>query len=318
MHQLLKVFKYFLFGLVVISLVGIAVAWKNNLPFSFLKAKYANSDSQFTQIAGSNVHFKDIGNKNDSLPLVLIHGTGASLHTWEGWSNALKKEKRIITLDLPGYGLTGPNPQEDYSVDLYVKVVDSLLIKLGIEKCILGGNSLGGAVSWNYALKYPSKVSKLILVDAGGYIMKSKSVPLAFKMAQWPIINSAFLYITPRFVIEKSVKNVYYDEVKVTDKLIDRYFELALREGNRKSFIIRMTQNKIATEDISELIKTIRIPTLVLWGENDKLIPLESAHKFHADLPNDTLVILPKLGHTPMEEDPIATSKVVKDFFKKY
>ncbi len=312
-----KVFKYLFIGLIACVLVLIVWAWRNNLSLEYLKAKYANSDSQFIQIAGSNVHFKDVGFRNDSLPLVLIHGTGASLHTWEGWTKALINEKRIVTFDLPAYGLTGPNSKEDYSVELYVKVVDSLLLKLGIKKCIIGGNSLGGFVSWNYAIKYPSKVNKLILVDAAGYKLTSKSVPIAFKMAQWPFINSAFLYITPRIVIEKSIKNVYYDENKVTDELIDRYFELSLREGNRKAFITRMTKNKAFSENISDLVKTIPIPTLVLWGENDKLITLKSAYKFHEDLPNDTLVILPRLGHTPMEEDPIATVNVVKDFLKK-
>lgn len=317
MNKVKKVFKYLFIGLIACVLVLIVFAWRNNLSLNYLKAKYANSDSKFIQIAGSTVHFKDVGLRNDSLPLVLIHGTGASLHTWEGWTKALINEKRIITLDLPAYGLTGPNSNEDYSVEQYVKVVDSLLLKLGIKKCIIGGNSLGGFVSWNYAIQYPSKVNKLILVDAAGYKLTSKSVPIAFKMAQWPFINSAFLYITPRIVIEKSIKNVYYDERKVTDELIDRYFELSLREGNRKAFITRMTKNKVFSENISELVKTISIPTLVLWGENDKLITLESAYKFHKDLPNDTLVILPRLGHTPMEEDPIATVNVVKDFLKK-
>ena len=318
MNKVKKVFKYLFIGLIVCVLILIVWAWRNNLSLKYLKAKYANSDSKFIQIAGSTVHFKDVGLRNDSLPLVLIHGTGASLHTWEGWTKALINEKRIITLDLPAYGLTGPNSKEDYSLELYVKVVDSLLLKLGIKKCIIGGNSLGGFVSWNYAIQYPSKVNKLILVDAAGYKLTSKSVPIAFKMAQWPFINSAFLYITPRIVIEKSLKNVYYDERKVTDELIDRYFELSLREGNRKAFITRMTKNKVFSENISELVKTIPIPTLVLWGENDKLITLESAYKFHKDLPNDTLVILPRLGHTPMEEDPITTVNVVKDFLKKW
>ena len=318
MKKEFKVFKYIFIGLIACVLGLIVFAWRNNISLKYLKAKYANSDSQFVQIAGSNVHFKDVGLRNDSLPLVLIHGTGASLHTWEGWTKALINEKRIISLDLPAYGLTGSNSNEDYSVELYVKVVDSLLLKLGIKKCIIGGNSLGGFVSWNYALKYPSKVNKLILVDAAGYKLTSKSVPIAFKMAQWPFINSAFLYITPRIVIEKSIKNVYYDESKVTEELIDRYFELSLREGNRKAFITRMTKNKVISENISDLVKTIPVPTLILWGENDKLIPLESAYKFHEDLPNDTLVILPRLGHTPMEEDPITTVNVVKDFLKKW
>ena len=148
MKKEFKVFKYIFIGLIACVLGLIVFAWRNNISLKYLKAKYANSDSQFVQIAGSNVHFKDVGLRNDSLPLVLIHGTGASLHTWEGWTKALINEKRIITLDLPAYGLTGSNSNEDYSVELYVKVVDSLLLKLGIKKCIIGGNSLGGFVSW--------------------------------------------------------------------------------------------------------------------------------------------------------------------------
>ena len=178
MKTILKFLKYTLF-LVLLIVVGFCVLnWRNDLSVDELKQKYANSESEFVEIDGMQVHFRDEGITTDSVPLVLIHGTGASLHTWEGWVKALKANHRIITFDLPAYGLTGPNAQGDYSQNYYVEFVEKLLIKLAVKKCVLGGNSLGGSITWAYALAHPARVQKMILVDAGGYPMKSKSVPI--------------------------------------------------------------------------------------------------------------------------------------------
>jgi pimeloyl-ACP methyl ester carboxylesterase len=313
----MKLFKWASAGILLVFLVGIFAFWKNDIPLETLKAKYANADSKFVNLAGANVHFRDTGFKSDSLPLVLIHGTGASLHTWAAWVAGIP-EKRIITLDLPAYGLTGPNITADYSTKKYVETVDSLLIHLNIKRCIIGGNSLGGNVSWNYAAAHPEKVAKLILVDAAGYKMKSTSVPIAFKLAKIPVLNNLIRFLTPRFLVEKSVQNVYADKSKVNEALIDRYMDLTLREGNRGAFVERMAnpKNTIVIVNASDLVKTIKVPTLILWGAEDGLIPVESAEHFHADLPNDTLVIMKNLGHVPMEEDPKATLEVVRKFLK--
>jgi pimeloyl-ACP methyl ester carboxylesterase len=320
MKFILKTLKYLFIGIFSLLLIGIIAFWKNDIPLEDLKKKYTNTESKFVEIDGMNVHYRDEGNQNDSIPLVLIHGTGASLHTWEGWVNDLKTQRRIITLDLPAYGLTGANPTGDYSMEYYSQFIDKLLTKLAVNQCIMGGNSLGGGISWNYALAYPDKVKKLILVDAGGYQMKSKSVPIAFQIARMPYIKGLFKYVTPRSIVESSIKNVYIQDEKITEELIDRYFELSLREGNRQAFLDRMSafskNSKEVFENKSDKIKTIQVPTLILWGEGDGLIPTEVAQKFHEDLPNDTLVILKNLGHTPMEEDPKATVVVVKEFLK--
>ena len=315
----MKFFKILLFILFVSLSVLVVTYWKNDLSLEYLKSKYANEESEFMPINGVKVHFRDQGIASDSLPMVLIHGTAASLHTWEPWVSELKESKRIITFDLPAYGLTGPNANHDYSQKAYVEMLDSLLIKLKIKKCILGGNSLGGSVTWNYAIAHPEKIEKLILVDAGGYPLKSNSVPLGFKLAKIPLLSNLLEYITPKAMIESSIKNVYFDPSKVSKELIDRYFELTLRAGNRKAFKERMVSPKNTTNlnNTSELIKTIKVPVLVLWGDSDQLIPVESAYKFHSDLPNDTLVILKNLGHVPMEEDPKASLIAVKEFIKK-
>jgi pimeloyl-ACP methyl ester carboxylesterase len=315
MKTLWKIIKFTLV-FIVLLVVGIsALYWQNDIPLETLLRKYGNLESKFVQIDGMSVHYRDEGNQNDTIPVILIHGTGASLHTWEGWVRELKTEHRVIRLDLPAYGLTGPNPTGDYSQEYYAEFINHFLTEHRIKKCILGGNSLGGAITWVYALKYPEKVKKMILVDAGGYPMLSKSVPIAFQMARIPIIKNLFKYVTPRSIIEKSVLNVYAQKEKVTPELVDRYFELSLRAGNREAFLNRMNQGIVNDKYLK--IKTLQMPTLIIWGDKDLLIPLDVAEKFHQDLPNDTLIVFKNLGHTPMEEDAHTTVAVVKEFLKK-
>lgn len=301
----------------LLLIIGFVVFnWKNDVSVEELKKKYANAESEFIEIDGMQVHFRDQGILKDSLPIVLIHGTGASLHTWEPWVKELKNEHRIITLDLPAYGLTGPNKTGDYSQDFYTDFMEKFLSKLNVQHCILGGNSLGGSITWAYALEHPERVSKMILVDAGGYPMISKSVPIAFQAARIPVINNLFKYILPRSIIEKSLQNVYVHDEKITPELINRYYDLASRTGNRGAFVNRMKSSFQSDKYLK--INALKISTLIIWGEKDGLIPLEVAEKFHNDLPNDTMIIFKDLGHTPMEEDPMMTVKAVKEFLKKH
>ena len=298
-----------------ILMVGICYYyWENDIPLEQLKTKYTSSTSAFVKVMNMNVHFRDEGNKNDSVPLFLIHGTGASLHTWEKSVHLLKDSFRIITMDLPAYGLTGPNPERTYTQAFYVQFIHEFLTSIKVDRCIIGGNSLGGAIAWNYTSVYPSKVKKLILIDAAGYPMVSESKPIAFTLAQIPILKHLLNYVTPRFLAKKSVMNVYDDPSKVTDALVDRYYELFLREGNRQAFIDRM--NFSSYPDYLVKIRSVNVPTLIIWGEKDKLIPVENAGKFHDDLRNDTLVILDKTGHVPMEEAPERTVEAIRSFLR--
>jgi pimeloyl-ACP methyl ester carboxylesterase len=218
----------------------------------------------------------------------------------------------VIRLDLPAYGLTGPFPKREYSIPNYVDFVKDFLDDLTIDHCIMAGNSLGGRIAWSFTADHPDMVDRLILIDASGYPLQPASVPIAFKLAQIPVVQDMFTFITPRFVAAKSVENVYADKSKVTDEIVDRYFELTLREGNRQAFIDRF---KITADTAAhKKIKTSSHPTLVLWGAEDQLIPLAVAQRFHGDLPNDTLVILDGLGHVPMEENPMKSIEPVKMF----
>lgn len=288
---------------------------KRDIPLSELKEKYAMQPSKFMRIEGMDVHFRDEGNPVDSLPIVLLHGTGSSLHTYDAWVEELSSSRRVIRMDLPAFGLTGPHPNRDYSMEQYADFVYKCLRQLNVDQCVLGGNSLGGNITWNFALKYPEVTKKLILIDASGYPIKAKSTPIAFKLANTPVVNKLLTFITPRFMAKASVENVYADKTKVTDELVDRYFELTLRAGNRQGLVDRM---QIYIDPKShERISEIEQPTLLLWGEKDYLVPTASAYRFQEDLRNDTLVILPNLGHVPMEEDPEASLKPVIAFLKE-
>jgi len=312
MKLLSRIIKILLLSIGFLVILILSLYGHRDISLEELKEQYAPSPSSFLSVDGMEVHYRDEGDSRDSIPIVLIHGTGASLHTFDEWSAQLKSNFRVIRMDLPAYGLTGPFPNRDYSIDNYVHFIRQFLSVHGIEKCILGGNSLGGNIAWRFTAKYPQMVDQLILIDAAGYPNRSKSVPLAFKIAQLPILRHIFTFITPRFVAKQSVENVYEDKTKVTDSLVDRYFELTLREGNRQAFIDRFDAKK---DTIAyQKIKSIKQRTLVLWGDQDNLIPKEKAHQFHNDLQNDTLVILKGVGHVPMEENPDQSLKAVISF----
>ncbi len=296
-----------LFIVVVLIFYGHA-----DLAIEGLKKKYAPEPSAFARVDGMDVHYRDEGPESDTLPIVLIHGTSSSLHTFDSLTAELKRTRRVIRMDMPGFGLTGPFPDRDYSIDQYVEFLADFLRTMQIDSCILAGNSLGGHIAWAFTAKHSKKVKKLILIDAAGYPTKSKSTPVAFTVARTPVLKQLMTYITPRPLVRASVENVYANKSKVTEDLVDRYFELSLREGNRQALVDRFSVE--SDTSMLALIKLIHQPTLILWGSEDRLIPVENAQRFHRDLPNSTLVIMDDSGHVPMEENPEATLARIIDF----
>lgn len=274
--------------------------------FEELAPKYAKAPSQFMTINGMKVHYRDEG---EGTPIVLIHGTGASLHTWNDWAKDLIKDHRVIRLDLPAYGLTGKDPQKRYSAKDYVDLLDAFLTALAVEKFHLAGNSLGGLISWLYASYHPEKVDKLVLLDPSGFPFKN--TPMVIQLAKTPILNNFIRYVTPRSFIEKNLKEVYYDPSLIKAITIDRYHDLTQFEGNREAFIDRAY---IEREDYTDRLSLIQAPTLILWGENDAWIPVSDAPKFKEAIQNAQVVIMPQTGHVPMEERPKKSLGIVMDF----
>jgi len=312
MKPLLKFLGAALALLVVAAGTLIALYRVPDRPVEDLKARWAPPPSQFVQIAGMSVHLRDEGPREDPLPIVLLHGTGASLHTWEGWARALKDEHRVISYDMPGFGLTGPSPDANYTIENYVRVLVAVLDQVGVQRCVLAGNSLGGYVAWAAAVLEPGRIARLVLVDAGGYPYESTSVPLGFRIARTPLLRTLMKDVLPRSIIESSVQNVFGDPAKVTPGLIDRYFDLTTRAGNRQALGERFRQTQPGA--LAERVPEIKVPTLILWGGRDRLIPPSLGDRFQQEIAGSTLSVFEDLGHVPQEEDPAATVAVLKDF----
>ena len=301
---ILKLLLVAIVAIVVFAVAGVIATWAPDRSLESLKTRWAQAPSQFVKAAGMQVHVRDEGPRDDAAPIVLLHGTSASLHTWDGWAAELSKTRRVIRFDLPAFGLTGPHPQNDYSIDGYVNFVIAVMDKLGVQRFALAGNSLGGQIAWATAVAAPTRVSALVLVDAGGYAFKPASVPIGFRLARIPGLRRVMEFTLPRGVVKSSIENVYGNPALVTPALVDRYYELTLRAGNRAALAYRMDQ--MLAGDVAQ-IKTLKMPTLILWGGQDRLIPLENAHWFARDIAGAKLVTFEALGHLPHEEDPKAT-----------
>ena len=314
-RKLLRLFGWLLVSILVLLIVlGIVFYQKDQSPEEVYK-KYALASSQQIAIGGVQLHYSDEGNRLDSTPLLLIHGTSSSLRTWDGVTAQLKNQYRIIRFDLPGFGLTGPNPNHDYSTRYYNEVIDSLLRALQISRVIIVGNSLGGAIATQYAIYQPAKVRGLVLVDAAGLPPAKKTTgAIGFKLAQMPVINQLLTKITPRVLVKKSLEDAYGDIGKVTDSLTAQYFDMLTREGNRKALVDRMRQGWQVTD--GNFLTKVEAPTLIVWGSKDRLIPVENAALFQQKIKNSQVHIWDNLGHVPMEEDPVAFSEILRKWRK--
>lgn len=297
-----------LLSLLILLFGAILLFSVDDIPLEQLKSTYTNSNSVFVPINGMDVHLRQEGQGEK---LLLLHGTGSSLHTWEQWVDQLKDSFHVVTFDLPGFGLTGPHPEHIYTTQMYNDLINGVKDHLNIDTFHIGGNSLGGYIAWNYALDHPKIVDKLILIDAAGYEHES---PLIFKLIANPIIGPLLKHVTSKSLIESNMKEVYFDDSKITDDLIDRYYHMTLREGNRDALFERV---KRVDENRIDKVSQIEDPTLIMWGENDEWAPVEDAYKFDKHLPHSQLSVFKEVGHVPMEEIPVRSAQVVRTFLLK-
>ncbi len=296
------------------ALVGgfVVRTWAPDVPVERLKARWAPPPSQFLAVDGMQVHLRDEGPRDDSVPVVLLHGTSSSLHTWNGWADSLRATRRVIRFDMPGFGLTGPAPDNDYRMEAYVRFVAHTLSAVGARRVVLAGNSLGGWIAWRVALAHPELVQRLVLVDAAGYPFTSQSVPIGFRLARIPVLNVLMQRLLPRSMVEQSVRNVFGDPSRVTPDLVQRYYDLTRRAGNRAALVARFGQ--LREDPDTAAIRRIAVPTLVIWGGQDGLIPPMNAARFGRDIAGSQVAIFPALGHVPHEEDSAATFAALRAF----
>jgi pimeloyl-ACP methyl ester carboxylesterase len=303
-------------GIFALIFILLFIICERDRPVSELIPLYANQDSRFMPILGMQVHYRDEGVQADSVPLILLHGMSSSLNTWDSVAMGLKSERRVISLDLPGFGLTGPSPENTYNFDYYSKFIDSFTTRLRIKRFILVGNSMGGAISWNYALHNPNALAKMVLIDAAGYPKKGESGSLGFKIASTPVINNLLLYATPKSLVRKSLETIYYDQKRVTDAQVERFHDVAIREGNR-AVAMEIFKGSFGTTKIKGQINQVKTPTLILWGDKDNLISVDNVALFKRDIQGSKSEIYKNVGHVPMEEIPGKVTASILNFVRK-
>ncbi len=266
-----------------------------------MKAKYAAPPSQFVDLgSGLTVHLRDEGSR-DAPVIVLLHGSNDDLHTWDAWADALKGQYRVVRFDQIGHGLTGPNPNGDYSLAAFEATVDQVTAKLGIKRFTLAGNSMGGAIAASYAMSHPERLSSLVLVDAGG-APKVNPTPgnIGFKLAALPGLNQLMRWITPRSLVEKSLRQSVTNQAFITPATVDRYWELLRYPGNRQATITRFAAKRQSFDPAR--LATLKLPVLVMWGEQDKLLNADGARWYARSIPGSKLILYPRIGHMPQQE----------------
>lgn len=295
-------------ALVVLVVAVLAVGWfalqRPDLPWKTLQAQYQTPASRYLDLPGGlKVHYRDQGNPTGPV-LVLVHGFSANVDAWERWVKRLSAKYRIVTLDLPGHGLTQAPKGFQVGPTTFVDTVQAVADHLKLGKFIIAGNSMGGGVAWQYALAHPERLDGLVLVDSGGWSRPkdSKGGPLIFKIMGNPVGRALVKNLDASRVIRAGLEDAYLDKALVTDALLRRYVDLARAPGHRDILLgLQGSSYRTATP---ELLATIKIPTLVMHGRQDKLIPFANGEAFARAIPGATLIAYDGVGHVPMEQIP--------------
>lgn len=295
--------------LALLVVVGLWL-WTPDRDRATLESRYLAAPGDLIEVAGLTLHVRDSGPK-DAPPIILLHGFGASLHTWEPWARLLSDRYRVIRFDFPGAGLSPADPTGDYSDQRSMQLLAALMDRMGVARATLVGNSMGGRIAWSFAARRPERVDRLVLISPDGFAspgfeyLKKTQVPASVKLMR---------YILPKPLLRMSLAPAYADPHVLTDELTDRYYELMLAPGARAAMIERMQQ--VVLSDPRPWLARISAPTLLLWGEQDRMIPFSNAADYLKGIPNVTLVALPGVGHLPQEEIPERSAAALRAFLE--
>ncbi len=295
-----------------------------DIPREELEEKYATGSSQFLDLSdGTRIHFRDEGNaKNPTV--ILLHGFNGSLLNFDRLVPLLVEDYRLVSIDLPGFGLTGAIPSADYSTESFIDTVTTLTTHLGIEKFSIAGNSMGGGVAWRYALNNPRKVESLILIASSGVMTEEDSRKFAERKENspivWRLMNSNILkrflnYYTPKFFATQGLKVSVYDQNLANIEHAMQFHDLVLLEGSRNA-ILSMSMGSRSKMHGPESLSRIEAPTLVIHGDKDNIIPIERSQVFEEYIDNVEIKIYSQIGHLPMYEDPNKTANDIKSFLQ--
>ncbi len=281
-----------------------------DLPRAALERRWAPPPSQFVEVLpGLRMHLRDTGPR-DGPPVLLVHGFGSSLHTWEAWEPLLADRFRLIRMDLPGFGLTGPDPSGDYSDERSIAVLEALMDRLGVGRAAVLGSSMGGRIAWRLAAARPGRVERLVLMAPDGFASFGRTYNKAPERLPW--LMRLLPYSAPKPLLRRTMQNAYAVDGALSDEVLQRYHAMLLAPGVRRAILERSLQTVLLPPE--PILATIRAPTLLLWGELDRAVPARHAEDYLRALGDARAVVLPGVGHVPMEEAPEASARALREF----
>ena len=305
----LKAFKMIAIVLTATLFFAALYLWTPDKSKSELEKIYSSPRNAYINALGVNIHYQDTGPSKNPIPILFLHGFGASLQTWDTWSQSLSNEYRVISVDLPGFGLTGEDPSGIYTDERSVEVLEAFLKALQISKVVLVGNSMGGKFAWQFTARYPNQVAKLVLISPDGYA--SPGIEYG-KKTEIPAIAQLYRYFFSKTFLAMNLEPAYANPKTLNDDLVNRYYDLMLAPGVRGAILARMQQTVL--KDPVPSLTNIQVPTLLIWGEKDAFIPISNSNDYLKVMPNVKRVSLPNIGHLPQEEQPTIGLAALKEF----
>jgi pimeloyl-ACP methyl ester carboxylesterase len=291
-------------AVILLVVLGIALWAYRDIPAVELEARYANEASRFINIDGARIHYRDEGS---GPVVVLIHANFSNLIDWDPWVDALRDKYRVVRFDMTSHGLTGPDPSGDYTQARTLALAERFIDALGLETVTLGGTSMGGTVAIHYAAAHPERVARLILLSPGSL----EGVEQKKRRGKVPRFAYVLKYIMPRALPAFMLRSGFGDPSRLPDSLIDRWYDMWMREGQREAQLDRLSQYEAG--DIEGIIGKVRAPVLLLWGESNSTARFEQAGEFKRLLSNVaslTFISYPGVGHMAVEE---AGAQIGKD-----
>ena len=295
-------------GCVLAATAVLALLATADLAARTLEQRYASESSAFVEIDGVRLHYRDEG---QGPAIVLLHGLTANLFVWEAWAADLRRQFRVIRLDLPGHGLTGPDAADRYGWPALAERTVGLLDRLGIERATVVGNSLGGAVAWQIAARHAGRVDRLVLIAAIGYPFEG-TPPLIFRLLARPVIGRLLVRLTYRRAFIDRMAATYGDPDRLDRAGAARDHDLFRRAGNRAAVLTMLRGGPIL--DPRPALGSIRAPTLIMWGNLDRVTDPAMAQRFAADIPDARIVDIEGAGHAPMQEMPAESLAALRRF----
>jgi pimeloyl-ACP methyl ester carboxylesterase len=308
----LKALKIIAIVLTAFLILAAFYLWTPDKPKAELEKIYSSPKTAYVSALGVKMHYQDTGPSKNPTPILFLHGFGSSLQTWDSWSEDLSKEYRVISVDLPGFGLTGEDPSGIYTDARSVEVLEAFLKELQIPQVVLVGNSMGGKFAWQFTARYPDQVAKLVLISPDGYASPGMEYG---KKPDIPAIAELYRYFFSKAFLAMNLEPAYANPKTLTDGLVNRYYDLMLAPGVRGAILSRMQQTIL--QDPVPFLSAIQVPTLLMWGEKDAFIPIANSNDYLKAMPNAKRVSLPNIGHLPQEEQPAIGLAGIKEFLKQ-